>query len=79
MEDTAWVIVALRASPGLSMSSFTPLTVTVCGRFHAAGAKVSVCEVPAAWPPAATLAAVGVPEVTVTVTAAVGLEPSTTV
>ena len=63
--------VARRASPGLSTSSFTPVTVTVRGSSQSAAVKVRV--------PGFTVAAVPGALATATVTGPAGSVSSTTV
>ena len=75
-------MVTVRRSFSLSMSSFTPLTVTVCAvpqLPEAPAVKVRVCVAPAVPPALLTVAALAVSDVTVTVTSWVGSVFSTTV
>ena len=53
---------------GLSTASSTPVTVTVCGWFQFPLVNVNVAVAPAVPPLFFTVAAPGVPDVTVTVT-----------
>ena len=63
-EVAVWLMVKLRASPVLSTSSFTPVTVTVWTVFQLLVVKVNVAEL--------TVAAAVLPEVTAISTLAVG-------
>ena len=64
VEVALWLMVTLRASPVLSTSSFTPVTVTVWTVFQLLVVKVNVAEL--------TVAAAVLPEVTAISTLAVG-------
>jgi len=65
-DDTAWVMAADRLSPGLSTSSSTADTVTVCAVDQSDGRNTSVSDAPAVPPFLLTFAADGDPDATAT-------------
>ena len=62
----------------MSISSLTPVTVTLCPMFQLPAVKVRVCVSPAVPPSLLTVAALASLEVTLTVTVALGCVASCT-